>query len=201
VTSFHGAILDALPDARCRQLIGWAVDGQGSFEAGSDAHIWLLAYCDDGVVWGHRHNSRRPWSLSGEAFPDVSPRLDPVTLQELRLFGPAEELLVWRTQDGFAGRRIADGDQPGPNDSRRPVDEARVVLGDRLDRDPAAGFSVVADATGSRHAVPLVCRPADFTGRRWPLRLHLRHYLTQDPETGAVRVAASRLLDLTLERP
>jgi len=201
VTAPDHCTLDALDTVLCARLIDWA--GGGPAVEGAGGVEWLLAHCDDGVVWGRRDGDR--WALSGDAHPDVSPPLLPATLQELRLFGQAAELLVWRTEAGPRGRRLADRPDPAGPSATRCVDDTRVLVGDRRQGEPSGPFTVVANASGSRHAVPLPCAPGYFPSTpRWhPLRLHLRHHLAQDRDgpssTGAVRIVATRLVALDLK--
>lgn len=171
------------------------------------SYRWLLAHCDSGVVWGRREGER--WLLSGAAFPDTSPPLDTRSIQQLRLFGPRSELLVWRTrrdpEPQFRGRALSDVDAPREH---RPLSDRIILIGDRL-LATSGGFSLVGDATGSRHAVPFLCRDEDFVdasgAKRSPLRLRVRHYLAEVParaageeSSGALRIAATRLCGIVL---
>jgi CRISPR-associated protein (TIGR03984 family) len=199
MTEFPGCMLrpqDAEACARWRTLVTTA----GPVAEGNDDLIWLLAHCDDGVVWGKREGAR--WRLSSTAFPDVSPPLGENNLQQLRLFGPLREVLLWRTDDGFTGRELTDASPAAADDPLRPQDQEYVLMGDRL-LGVNDGFSLVGDARGSRQAVPLSI-PENASGalewRRWPLRLQVRHYFTSDPRSGLVRVVASRLVHLTVQR-
>ena len=58
----------------------------------------LLAHADDGVIWGRV--DKGVLQTSHSAFPQVSPPLRALTLQQARLFGPDAELLVWRDGEG-----------------------------------------------------------------------------------------------------
>jgi CRISPR-associated protein (TIGR03984 family) len=173
----------------------------------------LLAQCDDGVVWGCREVAEGAWLRSGDVYPHVSPHLVADRLQELRLFGGRQEVFLWADGE-LAGRRLTDR-LTAEDPSLAPANEQRVLIGDRILEGPSQGFTLVGDGGGSRHAVPLACAASDFEcarwvddgsgGRRqsvaacWPLRLNLRHFFTQDRGTGAVRVAATRLVDVALE--
>lgn len=158
---------------------------------------WLLAHCDDGVAWGRRDAAG--WHLSCEPFPDVSPRPGPNNLQQLRLFGPEDELLLWRADGDFRGRLLTHGPEAADITLRS---EPLVVLlvGERVLRETREGFTLVGDGRGSRHAVPLACEPSEFPAqpRRHPLRMKVWHYFAADPESGLVRVVASRLAEVSL---
>jgi len=154
---------------------------------------WLLAHCDDGVVWGRRVSERDPWSLSSAAFPSVSPSLGRGNVQQLRVFGPEDEALVWREEDGLRGRHLVDLQSDETPAWQRPHEERRLVLGTDV-HSTRGGFSLVSDTSGARHAPPWELAPGKLQGAR--LWLRLKHYFEFDPTTGVVRVAATRLIAL-----
>lgn len=199
MTALYGCTKNPVSD--CKALLAW-VNGKGAAVTEAAGTVWLLAHCDDGVVWGKRDDQQSPWLLSNVPFPKISPLLIEGNLQQLRLFGAEREVLVWRTEIGFAGRILVDDGAVFSNgDPLRPKHERHVLVGDRLLAGPVGGFSLVGDARGSRHAVPVECRGEDFLqqGRPYtPLRLQVRHYVNQN-ESGVVRVATSRLVNLTQE--
>jgi CRISPR-associated protein (TIGR03984 family) len=161
-----------------------------------DDLFWLLAHCNEGVVWGKREGAR--WRLSSSVFPEVSPAIGG-NVQQMRLFGPLRELLIWRADEGYLGRELSDANPLPTAGPLRPDDQQYILVGDRLTA-AKEGFSLVADARGSRHAVPLTVAESSFgtaTQRRWPLRLLVRHYFESDPASGLVRVAASRLVHVS----
>ena len=82
----------------------------------------------------------------------------------------------------------------------RPEEQEYLLVGKRVQLAPREGFTLVADARGARHPVPLVCPEGTFgtaEAPRRPLRLEVRHYFTTDAG-GLVRVAASRLVHVKL---
>lgn len=184
-------------DAACRDMLA-ALRGEGGEGADMAGLRWLLAYCDDGVIWGRREPDRGGWRLSNGPFPQVSPSLQESNLQELRVFGAEAEVLVWRVADGFLGRRLVEVGSRASGDPTAPADEMRILLGNQLLDGPYQGFTLVGDGTGSRHAAPLACSSDQFRGRRHPLRLAVRHYFMQRGD-GTVRVAVSRLIDVWIE--
>jgi CRISPR-associated protein (TIGR03984 family) len=195
-----GCSIRPLDPAECAQWLA-AVAAAGPAAQGGDDLVWLLGHCDDGVLWGRREGAR--WRLSSGPFPEVSPVLGPRNVQQLRLFGPLREILLWKG-DGLHGRELADAGTTAADDPLRPEDENYLLLGDRLQTPPRDGFALVADARGCRQAVPLVCQDTQFGDaqrRRWPLRLHVRHYFSADPQSGLVRVGASRLVHLFQTEP
>ena len=177
-------------------LLDWVVRGQGNAIPEATGTQWLLAHCDDGVTWGRCEQDK--WKLSSKPFSHISPELSSVNLQQLRLFGAEREILIWCGENGFQGRILADtGEQV--EEELRPKEESQILIGDRLLKGPCDGFSLVGEAGGSRHAVPLCCDEKDFEKDnpfQWPLRLVVKHYMSQDAGTGVVRIAASRLVNV-----
>ncbi|MCL4216871.1 MAG: hypothetical protein KJ052_07680 [Candidatus Hydrogenedentes bacterium] len=155
---------------------------------------WLLAHCHDGVTWG-LWSDGSGWATGDTAFPEVCPRISSDNLLELRLFDETHELLLWRSKDSFAGRICEETDE-AVEEWAKPAEELRVILGDRMLAPPSREFTLVGDGAGARHAVPMTCEEAWFKGGLWPLRLKMRHYFERNEETGAVRAAMSRLVNL-----
>jgi len=192
----QGCSIEPLDRQTSLAVLDWVAGG--TVPAGCDHDFtWLLAHCRDGVTWGRRENSR--WRLSSEHFPDLCPAVSRDNLLEMRLFGERGEIMIWRSEEEFLGRRLVDEPYQPIDPPTRPEDETRVLSGDRLREGPNHGFSRLTTASGIQQAVPLECTEKDFTGGRWPLRLKVRHYFEQDPQTGVVRVAASRLVHVSME--
>lgn len=180
------------------ELKAWFIE-QGQDMKGKS---YLLAHADNGVIWGRLDGETLV--LSGDAFEGVSPELTWTTLQQARLFSPEKEVRVWRNGDGgYIARSItekvdADGDA---------FDEAYVLWGTQVVDEPAKDFTKVSEGRrGLHHAVPILVPVQAFVedppSRRWrPLRLHVRHYLSYDEDTGQAYVALSRLLAVDYEDP
>lgn len=155
---------------------------------------WLLAHCLDGVTWGY--SGEAGWRLGCRAFPEISPEPRRDTLLELRLFGPRAEVLLWSDPQGLRGRILEEDDPAEEGGPLAPAEEALILLGDRpLDR--REGFTRLRARTGAEQVVPVEVEIEDLEAHRW--RLELRHYFHREPDTGAVRVAVSRLVDLYRE--
>jgi CRISPR-associated protein (TIGR03984 family) len=198
-----GAVLRLYGAEECRPYLSW-IAGEGPAPADGSRYRWLLAHSDSGVTWGV--NREGHWALSIGRFAGVSPLTAAAAfgerLQQLRLFSPIQELLIWRTDGGPLGRVLADS-TTAADAVFRPLDGEQVLIGDRLLAGPVDGFTLVGDATGSRHAVPVsgLTNESFRDGARnpyWPLRLKLRQYLEQDSASGAVRIAAARLIDVAV---
>ncbi|SFW22783.1 CRISPR-associated protein Csx19 [Nitrosovibrio sp. Nv17] len=152
---------------------------------------WLLCHCDDGVTWGLIDGSG--WQLGSTVFPDLCPPPLVTTLQELRIFSRKGEILIWREADGPSGRILRESAQPVDDDPCAPHDEQRLLLAGRVG-EHRDGFTRIGDGTGAEQALPV--RVTEGPPHSWP-RLRVRHYFTRDIETGGVRVAVTRLMEVT----
>lgn len=175
---------------------------------------YLLAHSEVGVIWGRLDD--KELITSHDAAPQYSPPLQVETLQMVRLFSRAGELLIWRNEDGeWWGRLIAEVTDPNtttdeqasqPNtEPAQPAstgqwtgafDEQQILLGTkkvRLDK----GFYLMSEGSQELfHVVPLY--PGEVDEQNRTLRLLVRHYLKAD-DYGVLRVNASRLLTLLPE--
>lgn len=146
--------------------------------------IMFLGHDDDGVIWGKIENGQL--KLSGESFAEVEVELRALTLQQVRLFGAAGELLVWRGDLGkWHGRYLAD---VPPDDI---LEETHRLWGEASGPPGTKdGFSLMRDGTqGLLHAPPLKLA----RGERAALKV--RHYLDYDDQ-GQAYIALSRLVSL-----
>jgi CRISPR-associated protein (TIGR03984 family) len=190
-----GCLLRGLDVGACERYIAWlraeAVDGPLSEAAELEL---ALAHCDDGVTWGRYDREAKRWQLGHQHVPSVSPAIRRTTIQEVRMFGPRCELLIWRSDGSFRGRVLKDSGEPRDGaDPLRPADERRIVRGTQVRGTYARQFTHVTDGTGAEQVLPIeVSDPRS-------VRLHIRNYFQQDPNSGAVRIAATRLVTLAVE--
>jgi CRISPR-associated protein (TIGR03984 family) len=155
---------------------------------------WLLAYAEDGVIWGKLVHGKMVLPRTG------APTLSALTLLEVRLFGEQGEIHIWRSDAGFSGCRVMDRAE-----ANGAFDEWQRLWGTDADNagNPGAGFTLLVDGReGLRHAVPLEVRASLFAKR--PTRFHpgmiqTRHYFQVDGETGMTSIALSRLVSLQAE--
>jgi len=153
---------------------------------------WLLAHADDGVIWGRRQ-SDGSLLLSSDVFfnlksgyPAIAVELRPETLQQLRIFGPGGELLIWRNEGRFRGRIIMDGDSQREDSWQ----EQHLLWGTSIEQ--RAGFSLLKEGQqGPQHAIPIVVSGAQRAA------LTVRHYVQSD-QYGQAIVGLSRLVNLGL---
>jgi len=162
--------------------------------AGIDGKTWLLAYADDGVIWGELRGGSL--CIANEVFPAFSPPLRASALQQAHLFGANAEVRVWRSGNGFDACRLEDH----PSDDDEALDQTYLLWGTGI-KEQSKGFALVAEGRqGLAHAVPLPVSEADFTGkgriRTHPLCLCVRHYIAYDEVTGWAFFSESRLVEL-----
>jgi CRISPR-associated protein (TIGR03984 family) len=138
-----------------------------------------LVHADDGVIWGQFDHGVWTWS-SGHS-SGISPKLQEQTLQQLRVFGPSAEVLVWREDNQWRNRLIKDEAESG---TQCYFDEPHVLWGKPF--GPAEqGFQLLREgAQGLLHAPPVALAQVG--------QLTTRNYVDFD-EDGCAFVCASRL--------
>lgn len=153
---------------------------------------WLLAFAEDGVIWGKLTNDKLV--LSSSTPPLVAP-----TLLEARLFGEAGEVHLWRTDTGFSACHVTDTAREGVTGA---ADEWLRLWGVEAE-GTTNGFTQLVDGQeGLRHAVPLMVPKDAFTRshpRYHPTILKIRHYFQVDQDTGVTSIALSRLVSVKSE--
>ncbi len=183
-----GGTIELLDEKLARAWLDW-IGGSQAAPRTIAKPAWLLAHCESGVTWGRFQDER--WHLGSEAFPDLCPRPAQATLLEIRIFSQPEEILIWKTGTSLHGRILRDAASINHDDPCRPENESRLLLAGRV-IDNSDGFSRVGNGIGAEQALPLaVAEPPD----PWP-RLVVRHYFARDERTGAVRVIATRLVEI-----
>jgi len=152
--------------------------------------VMLLAFSDDGVTWGILEN--KALKTSAEQFPEISPDLDPQTLQTAHLFNENGECRIWR-KDGELEAVFIQEDTGEDGES---FDQSYALWGTQVEAEKG-GFSLLSDGRqGLRHAIPLKISH-NFKSRS--LRLTVRYFLAYD-QAGQAYISASRLVDLKEEK-
>ena len=72
-------------------------------ERPSEANV-LLAHTDEGVIWGRFADDELILGGDDGVFDDHVPRLTPMALHQVRVFGRAGELYAWRVGDHLQAR-------------------------------------------------------------------------------------------------
>ncbi|MDZ4720650.1 MAG: CRISPR-associated protein Csx19 [Roseiflexaceae bacterium] len=157
-----------------------------------DKRCWLLAHCEDGVIWGELCSLGK-LHLSCEAFPTLKLSLRWDTLQQARLFGEAGELLLWCGPQSWQARVL--NEVPG-GEADGYIDEEHLLWGYARDGETLArkdGFVQLSEGSqGIIHAPPL----GDATPHEMQrASLKVRHYLGEDG-AGVARITHSRLVRL-----
>jgi hypothetical protein len=182
IGAFLTPILDAAP------LLTAIFDGGNLPEEVSGYNLcFAVLQCTDTFVWGIPASGENEigWVWSSDADSALRPPCLE-NLLEARVFGPDAEVLVWRGDSGsmdFVGRLATDGD----------ISEDKLLA--PLDR--------MAAFTGHCHTIP------GLAFQRWttdggkvtvtPLGSHLRirEYLCTCDNTGVVRIAMTRFLEIS----
>jgi CRISPR-associated protein (TIGR03984 family) len=150
---------------------------------------WLLAHADDGIIWGEFRADGL--HTSSEAFPDISPPLRTETLQQMRLFGPLAELLIWREASNWHARLIKDD----AGMTQEFIDEAHLLWGNTAEKKKD-GFVLLREGEeGLRHAPPLNCAEPLPKKLKAPAFIKVRHYIAYD-EDGQAYITFSRLVTI-----
>jgi CRISPR-associated protein (TIGR03984 family) len=186
---------EAVDKAQAPDLHTWlAQQALALTKDSADKRCWLLAHCNDGVIWGEVREGQL--ALSCEAFPERGLALRWETLQQARLFSDAAEVLLWPGPQGW--QATTRRDEQG-NDAEY-IDEAHLLWGTERwstkENGEKDGFiKVIEGVQGIVHAPPVTKAPSDTKDPNARARLKVRHYLGED-EAGVVRVVASRLVGL-----
>jgi CRISPR-associated protein (TIGR03984 family) len=196
-----GCDLTPLDSVTCERYVSWLLgEGDAAATGVSPGLVWALAHCDDGVTWGTYDAGAKTWHLGNRVAPEVSPPIRSKTLQELRLFGEGGEVLIWRTDEGLQGRFLREAEPPIDRSDEanplRPLDEPRILRGTLVLAECEHGFTHVGDGAGAEQVLPLAVNKEQL--RAAQVRLDVRHYYEVDEVIGAVRIAATRLVRLTV---
>ena len=184
-----GCQIEPLDHLACKAWLDHAL-GHAGAPADLGNHAWVLCHSDDGVTWGRRGGEG--WHLASTVFPDLCPVPSETGLQEMRVFSPEAEVLIWRTEESLCGRVLRDTSPGDVQEALRPDTEDRLLLSGRVS-ERRDGFTRVCNGAGAEQILPL--RVAEGPSSRWP-RLRVRHYFARDDKTGCVRVAATRLVEV-----
>lgn len=159
---------------------------------------YFLAHADDGIIWGYfdtDDNLVTPTEPE-ELFSNFRfPLFRYETLQQCRVFGKNEEILVWKGDTGLKARLVKD------HDDTKFIKEEQILWGTQVEQ-VKSGFTLVSDGSqGLHHAIPLT--DIEFDSSRplvRPLRLLVNHYIHFSQVTGVARIYLSRLVSVKSRR-
>lgn len=164
-------------------FVGWLAEHTKNPEL-----MWLLAHALDGVIWGRFEHGRLITSHEADG---TLPALDFDTLIQCRIFGATAEVMLWKNGTHVWQQTVL-------TDSAEFIDEEQMLWGDH-GKDIGQGFTLLSDGSQQlHHAVPIEMSQLSFnrTPVHRPVRLKVRHLLSEDTQTGAVFIRASRLVNL-----
>jgi CRISPR-associated protein (TIGR03984 family) len=155
-------------------------------------HKYLLAFADDGVIWGKIENGT--FITSHQVDASISPPLRGKTLQQAFIFDEKDEIRLYRDElNGWQARQVTDGNVF--------FKESQVLWGDRA-YPSQSKFTHVFNARqqGLDHIVPIEVEnkqlDADEQGHQC-IRLDIHHSVAYN-ENGEAYVAISRLVGIRI---
>jgi len=147
----------------------------------------MLAFADDGVIWGKLVDGKL--TLAPEA-----PALREVTLQQAFVFGTECEVRLFKDELGeWKALRVVDGDNP-----ELVIKESQVLWGDKVTEPAKNGFFYAEEYRAGIAGQWLPVERA-FDAKEC-VRLSVHHLVEYDNETGEARIALSRLAGLSVDK-
>lgn len=150
---------------------------------------WVLGHAMDGLLWGQIAAGQLVLACDADATWGAC--LKSTTLLDLRIFDRTRELRIWRADGTLQCFLVSESQIDSPS---LAYDEPQIfIAGKRRDFLDANGvrFSLIEGPSGQRQAIPV-----DWDGTREFQRLWVRHYVSPGDESGMLRVAESRLMDI-----
>lgn len=143
----------------------------------SEERPTLLAFADDGVIWGRLVNKKL---VTGPG----QPGLRGSTLQQAFVFGQRDEVRLFHDELGnWQTSNVADAGDV--------IVESQILWGDQSEGEPLNGFMQVSEF---RKGIPNQYLPVDGPlGNDDCVRLEVHHLVEYDKDTGEARIAISRL--------
>lgn len=148
----------------------------------SDKRPTLLAFADDGVIWGCLVNKKLVTGTN-------QPELRRCTLQQAFVFGQEDEMRLFHDELGNwkTSHVVDEGDV---------IVESQILWGDQSVGEAQNGFLQVSEF---RKGIPNQYLPVDgILGKDDCVRLEIHHLVEYDKETGEARIALSRLARLKI---
>lgn len=164
---------------------------------------YLLAYAEDGVIWGKFEIVTGTLKTAREVFPEYNfPKLRLNTLQQCRIFGKAGEVLLWNSNGKWRSRLILETKalELISKEKIGLIPESQVLWGTKGQENKEHGFTLLSDGSqGLKHAVPRTGinfdRNENEKQPKRPVKLEVHHYFCYDSD-GVARIFLSRLVSL-----
>lgn len=177
--ALDGAELIPRTSAECEALLAWVLD-DASAPAWAGDPRWALLIADDGVLWGRRDAGGVWVRPSFGAVRSAPPVITPATLWEARVWGSDVEHHLWG--DGAVSGRTARL-LPAATGPTAPADGVLRLAG-RAQIEDGQAFARCTLPGRFATVLPVVDGAAGDGSQ-----ITLRSLFSQDPESGAVRVA------------
>ena len=146
----------------------------------SEERPTLLAFADDGVIWGRSVNNKLVTGLG-------QPELRGSTLQQAFVFGQKDEVRLFHDE-------LGDWKTSHVADTGEVIVESQILWGAQSEGDAQNGFLQVSEF---RKGIPNQYLPVDGPlGIDDCIRLEVHHLVEYDKDTGEARIAISRLAGL-----
>ena len=147
---------------------------------------FLLAFADDGVIWGKSENGT--WVTSFDAFGRPLAELRGRTLLEAYSFGDQDQVHLYRNGDQWLAKLVKDVGEW--------IEESQLLWGNDIPHDQKAqvkGFTYLRDKVQRTmdQALPLEGTKEDLKTRAPRLTVH--HFIETDENTGEARIFLSSL--------
>lgn len=187
VRAFQAIPIDLVPQTN-NDLVEWLI--QHGNEVGEQC--WLLAYADDGVIWGKidDHKMITAADVFNPEYPGTFPVLNLEKLQKASLFNEHAEIRLFRRNDLWSALRIEENPAADECDS---FVRSYILWGNRV-KARKDGWTWVEDGQlGVHQALPLEM-PEKISHRI--MRINIRYYFDYEKDHGQARIAAKRLCNL-----
>ncbi len=164
------------------QVVSWITDHLKK-------HDFLLAFADDGVIWGKMDGETLVTSHKFDG--SISPELRGKTLQQAFIFDAKEEIRLFRDEmNQWQARKVTDA-----KDKKRVIEESQILWGDEAVGELQNGFLQVRDNTKGIPNQFIPAKEKIAVGKC--LRLDVHHSVDYN-ENGEAYIVISRLAGLRI---
>lgn len=183
-------ILPAPTDDNVRE---WLVE---QIQIKDEEFTYLLAFADDGVIWGHTDGDKLV--IAHEACQKEDKRnyaqLRGKTLQQAHLFGEYAEVRIFRDETGKWQALLI-------TDEGEVITESQILWGDKLAKEDQPVSPKFTKLLADRKGIPSQILPIErekYAEGKY-VRLEVHHMVDFDKDTGEAYIKLSRLAGLSVE--